>query len=523
MSEIANANTGASEPPTGSTDPNPIQPRATLKGWLGLIVLMFVVLVVSIDSTVLSFALPELSRDLRPSGTGLLWIVDIYSLVLAGLLVTMGTLGDRFGRRKLLFIGALGFGLVSVYAAFSSTTADLIAARALLGLFGATLMPSTLALLRNIFLNAEQRRLAIAVWAAGFAAGAALGPIVGGWLLEHFWWGSVFLLNVPVIIIMLIAGPFLLPESKDPHPGRLDILSVVASIGAMFTFVYGIKALAGGNHVAVGVGFIAGGLLIGLWFVRRQLRLKNPMLDMHLFKNRVFSTSIAANLLSILALAGMIYYIAQYLQLVLGFSPLTAGFYLLPGLIATILSGLLAVKLAEKFPLSTLIPVGLGLSMSGFIVATQLGATSSVWLLVSAFTLVGLGVGLAETLTNDAILSSVPAHKAGAASGISETAYELGALLGTAILGSILTMTYRNSLQIPKGISAADGNAAKETLGGAFDVASGLPPALGEQLYDAARTAFSHGADRTSLVGAVIVCGSVIMTAVALRTKEEPV
>lgn len=504
-------------------EPELSQPLASLKGWLGLVVLMLVVLVVSIDSTVLSFALPELSKDLRPSGTGLLWIVDIYPLVLAGLLVTMGTLGDRVGRRKLLFVGALGFGLVSVYAAFSTTTAELIAARALLGFFGATLMPSTLALLRNIFLNAQQRRLAIAIWAAGFAAGAALGPIVGGWLLEHFWWGSVFLLNVPVIFIMLLAGPFLLPESKDPNPGRLDLLSVVGSIGAMFAFVYGIKALAGGNHIAIGLGFLAAGSLLGFWFVRRQLYLTNPMLDMHLFKNRFFSTSIAANLLSVLALSGMIYYIAQYLQLVLGYSPLNAGLYLLPGLIATILSGLLAVKLAEKFPLSTLIPVGLALSMSGFIVATQLGTTSSVWLLVSAFTLVGLGVGLAETLTNDAILSSVPAHKAGAASGISETAYELGALLGTAILGSILTMKYRNSLQVPKGVSTPDSAAARETLGGAFDVAAGLPPTLGDQLSNAARAAFSHGADRTSLVGAVIVCASVIITALALRDRQKPV
>lgn len=518
MSKTATRNAVTPQSPSSGAPSSSEQPLATLKDWLGLVVLMLVVLVVSIDNTVLSFALPELSQALRPSGTALLWIVDIYSLVLAGLLVTMGTLGDRIGRRKLLLIGSIGFGLVSIYAAFSTTSGELIAARALLGLFGATLMPSTLALLRNLFLNDKQRRLAIAIWASGFSAGAALGPIVGGWLLEHFWWGSVFLLAVPVIVLMLIAGPFLLPDSKDPNPGKFDILSVATSITAMSTLVFGIKTLAGGQ-VPVGLAFMLAGLLIGGWFVRRQLRISNPMLDMRLFKNPVFSASIAANLMSVLAMSGMVYYIAQYLQMVLGFSPLTAGFFLLPGLAATIISGLFAVKLAERFALGNLIPIGLALSATGFLVATQLGASSSVWLLVSAFFLVGMGVGLAETLTNDAILASVPPNKAGAASGISETAYELGALLGTAILGSILTATYRNAIEIPKGVSATDGAVARETLGGAVDVAQGLPAELGTQLLDAAKVAFSHGADRTSLIGAVIVTAAVIMTAAVLRKK----
>ncbi|WP_435298992.1 MFS transporter [Timonella sp. A28] len=499
----------------------PTTPRAGIKEWLGLATLMLVVLIVSIDNTVLSFALPELSKELRPTGTALLWMVDIYPLVLAGLLVVMGTLGDRIGRKKLLLIGAVGFGAVSIYAAFATSAEHLIAARALLGLFGATLMPSTLALLRNLFHNNEQRRLAIAIWAAGFSAGAALGPIVGGWLLEHFWWGSVFLVNVPVIIIMLISAIIILPESKDPHPGKLDLLSVAASIAAMFSIVYGIKALAANGKIEIGLLSLAVGLLIGTWFVRRQLNSHNPMLDMHLFTNRVFSVSIMANLLSILAMAGMVYYVSQYLQLVLGYSPLTAGFYLLPGLIATIASGMVAVKLANHFPLRILIPLGLALSTMGFAVATQLGATSSVWLLVSAFLLVGLGVGLAETLTNDAILSSVPPNKAGAASGISETAYELGALLGTAFLGSILTAAYRNNIEFPPGVSPQDANAASETLGGALEVAANLPAETGEQVAQAAKVAFAHGADLTSLVGAIVVFGAVIMTATALRKTQQ--
>ncbi len=500
--------------------PPHVPARAGVRQWLGLATLMLVVLIVSIDNTVLSFALPELSRELHPSGTALLWIVDVYSLVLAGLLVTMGTIGDRIGRRKLLSIGAVGFGAVSIYAATSNSAEHLIAARALLGLFGATLMPSTLALLRNLFLDDNERRLAIAIWAAGFSAGAALGPIVGGWLLEHYWWGSVFLLNVPVIALMLIAAPFLLPESRDPAPGKLDFLSVFTSIAAMFSLVYGIKAIAAGGKAGLGAAFIALGLVIGFWFVRRQLHSTQPMLDMRLFQNRVFSTSIAANLLSVLAMAGMVYYISQYLQLVLGYSPLTAGFYLLPGLFATIISGLAAVKLAARFQLSILIPAGLALSTLGFAVATQLGASSSVWLLVGAFLLVGLGVGLAETLTNDAILASVPPHKAGAASGISETAYEVGALLGTAFLGSILTAAYRSHLVVPDSVSAADASAAAETLGGALHVAASLPGTAGEELAQAAKVAFSHGADVTSLVGAIVVFSAVIITAWALRPKN---
>ncbi|WP_313279813.1 MFS transporter [Timonella senegalensis] len=503
--------------PTTPTDEGP---KASVRNWLGLAVLMLVVLVVSIDNTVLSFALPEISRELHPSGTALLWIIDIYSLVLAGLLVTMGTLGDRIGRRKLLLIGAIGFGAVSVYAAFSTSAEHLIAARALLGLFGATLMPSTLALLRNLFLNDTERRLAIAIWAAGFSAGAALGPIVGGWMLEHYWWGSVFLINVPVIAVLLATGLFLLPESRDPNPGRLDWTSVFLSIAAMFTLVYGIKTLAAGGQAPAGVAFFVGGLVLGYLFVRRQLRAENPMLDMHLFTNRVFSASIAANLMSVLAMAGMVYYLSQYLQLVLGYSPLNAGFYLLPGLFATIASGLFAVRLANRFPLRVLIPVGLGLSMLGFATAAQLGAHSSVWLLVGAFFMVGLGVGLAETLTNDAILASVPPHKAGAASGISETAYEVGALLGTAILGSVLTAAYRNGLTVPEGVSGADSAAAHETLGGALDVAAGIGGSVGDQLTEAAKVAFSHGADLTSMAGAVILLGAVLITAISLRKSH---
>lgn len=501
----------------------PSQPSvspATTRSWLGLAALMLPVLLVSIDNTVLSFALAEISQELRPTGTQLLWMVDIYPLVLAGLLVTMGTLGDRMGRRRLLLIGSAGFGLVSLYAAFSPSAEHLIAARALLGVFGATLMPSTLALLRNLFHDDRQRRLAIAIWASAFSAGAALGPIVGGWLLEHYWWGSVFLINVPVLAVMLVAAPLLLPESKDPAPGRIDLVSVTLAITTMLGVVYSIKAFATGSHPILAISSLILGLALGIIFVHRQLTSANPLLDMHLFKLPVFSASVVANLMAVMALAGMLFFISQYLQLVLGYSPRTAGYFLLPGLAATIIMGLGAVGLANRFSIRHLIPIGLGLAAAGFALGTQLGTTTSVWLLVTAFVLVGAGVGLAETLTNDAIIASVPPHKAGAASGISETAYELGALLGTAILGSVLTGIYRNQLVIPAQVNAIDSEAASQTLGGALEVAQNLPAEVGEQLALAAKESFSHGADTTSLVGAIITAVAAVMVWVALRNHR---
>ena len=491
--------------------------RADAKTWWGLATLMLVVLLVSIDNTVLSFALPEISQALKPTGTQLLWIVDVYPLILAGLLITMGTVGDRHGRRKLLLIGSIGFGAVSVYAAFSTSAEHLIAARALLGLFGATLMPSTLALLRNMFQNTTERRLAVAIWAAGWSAGSALGPIVGGWLLEHFWWGSIFLINVPVVLLFMVLAPLLLPESKDPAPAKMDLASALTSIVAMLLIVMGIKSVAAGQPPLQAMLFFMAGAAIGWWFVKRQLNIANPMLDVRLFSEPIFSVSIIANLLSLMSLAGMLYYVSQYLQLVLGFAPFQASLYLIPGLVATILAGLLAVKLANQFSLKTLIPLGLLLSAGGFLVAAQLQASSSVWLLVVAFVFVGMGVGLAETLTNDAILSSVPPHKAGAASGISETAYEVGALMGTALLGSVLTAVYRFTIDIPSGLSANHAAQAKETLGAAIEISSHVPAGIGAQLAQNAKEAFSLGADITSLVGAIAVTIAAILVFAVLR------
>lgn len=498
----------------------PSAPRAGRRAWFGLAALMLPVLLVSIDNTVLSFAIPQLSQALSPSASQLLWIVDIYPLILAGLLVTMGTLGDRVGRRRLLLVGATGFGIVSVYAAFAGDATHLIAARALLGLFGATLMPSTLALLRNLFLDDNQRRLAIAIWASAFSAGSALGPIVGGWLLEHFWWGSIFLINVPVLVVLLVVAPFVLPESRNPGSARLDPLSVVLSVVSMLPFVFGIKKLASDGVSPLGVASLLLGVALGVLFVRRQTRSSSPLLEVGLFKNRVFSASVLANFMAVFSISGLIFFVSQYLQLVLELSPMEAGLYLLPGAAATVAMGLAAVALARIAPIWLLIPVGLLLATLGYLLGTTLTGSSSVGVIVVIFVLVGGGAGLAETLTNDAILASVPPERAGAASGISETAYELGASLGVAILGSVLAAVYRTRLELPAGLDPAVADQARETLGGAVSAADGLPAGQADALLEAAKAAFAHGVDLTSAIGAVLAFLTAVVIGVALRAAH---
>jgi len=488
--------------------------RPSRRQWATLAVLVLPVLLISIDMTVLSFALPAVSEAVSPTGTQLLWIVDGYSLAIAGLLVTMGTLGDRYGARRMLLIGSTGFGVVSFLAAFADSATALIAARVALGMFGATLMPSTLSLLRSTFTDREQRRTAFAVWAGGFAAGGALGPIVGGWLLEHFWWGSVFLLNVPFMVALLILTPIVVKEHKGSAHGRLDLVSVAVSILALTALVYGIKSLAEHGLDSTAVATFAAGLVLGAFFVRRQLRLADPLLDVSLFRLPVFRASVLANLMSICGMTGMLFAISQYLQLVAGLRPLTAGLLLLPGAVVTFAAGLLAARLARGIRLQVLIPIGLLLGTAGYTVLAFLGSSSAVLQLAVAFVVLCAGAGLAETLTNDAILSAAPTHRTGAASAISETAYEVGAVLGTTVLGSVLNAVYRLQIEVPVGAEAA-----RETLGAAVEVSARVPE--GEALLASAREAFTHGLDATAIAGAVLTAVAALVVWRTLREAKE--
>ncbi|WP_103384119.1 MFS transporter [Pseudonocardia dioxanivorans] len=474
----------------------PIPARAGARQWLALAVLFLPTLLVAVDNTVLSFALPAITTALVPSATTLLWMVDAYPLVLAGLLVTMGTVGDRIGVRRLLVVGVSGFGIVSLAASFATDAAHLVAARALLGFFGAMLMPSTLALIRSLFTDRDERRLALAIWATGFAAGAALGPLVGGVLLAHFWWGSVFLVNVPVTVLIAVLAVVMLPEARHPRAGRLDLVGAALSLLAVAPIVLAVKLVGSGGSLPLAVAALVVGVGAAAGFVRRARRLtaagRDPVLDVRLLRSPVLRVAMLANLTTMAALTGLLFFSAQYLQLVLGLDPMRSGLLLLPGFVATVVAGLGAAALARRFPIRTLVPAGLATAGAGYALCVLLGTGTTGGLLVAAGVLVGSGIGLTETLTNDVVLTAAPVERAGSASAMSETAYELGAVLGTAVLGSVLTAVYRGRVDAPAG-------PARETLGGAVDVAAVTgDPAL----LDSARGAFTLAVDVTAGVGA---------------------
>ncbi|KZE91135.1 MFS transporter [Microbacterium sp. TNHR37B] len=490
--------------------------RVGWRGWAALVALMLPVLLVSVDNTVLSFALPDIALQLQPSSAEQLWIIDAYPLVLAGLLVTMGTLGDRYGRRRLLLIGGVGFAAVSVLAAFAPTAGWLIAARAGMGVFGAMLMPSTLSLLRSIFTDRDQRRLAIAVWASMFSAGAALGPIVGGLLLEHFAWGSVFLLSVPVLLPLLVFAPILVPESRDPKPGRIDPVSILLSMLTMVPIVYAIKEFAVHGLGVLPVVLVVVGLAFGVVFVRRQLSSAAPMLDMRLFRQGTFSGALLVNLLSVIALVGFLYFVAQHLQLIVGLPPMQAGLALVPGMVAMIVAGLLVVPISRRVAPRIVVPVALLFSVTAYLLVPAAVGGGALAMLVGAFILLGVGIGAAETVSNDLVLASAPPAKAGAASAVSETAYEVGAVLGTAVLGGILAAAYRSGLVLPDGLPAHAADAARETLAGAVAVSSQLPAEVAAELRTAAAHAFDAGVGTTAVIGAVLVAIAAVIAATTL-------
>lgn len=511
---------------SGTTRGTTSAPRPAWRDWLALALLMFPVLLVAVDNTALTFALPAIARSLDASGVELLWIVDTYPLVLAGLLVAMGSLGDRIGRRRLLFIGSAGFAAVSAVTAFAPAAEWLIAGRAGLGFFGAMLMPSTLSLIRNIFPEPNRRRLAVAVWAAGFSGGAALGPIFGGWLVEHLWWGAVLLVAVPIILPLLVLGPALIPESRDPNPGRVDLPSIALSMLAMAPAVYGIKILATEGMAAGPLAALGAGLLMGYAFVRRQRRLAadesgTPLLDLSLFGNPVFSTAITANVLALFSYNGFILFLAQHLQLLEGQSPSESGMAMIPALVATVVAGLLVVPLVRKVRPGFVVAGGLVLSATGYGLVALGDHSAGPGILLAALLVLCLGVGAAETISNDLILGSVPAAKSGAAAAISETGYEVGSLLGTAVLGSILTASYQHNLRLPAGTAGtapAEATArAGETLAGATELAQTLPGPAAEAVMAAARAAFDSGVHVTAAIALALMAGTAVLAAVVLR------
>jgi DHA2 family multidrug resistance protein-like MFS transporter len=490
------------------------------RAWAALAVLLLPVLLIAVDNTILAFALPSIAQDFRPAATTQLWIIDVYSLVLATLLVAMGSLGDRIGRRRMLLIGAAGFAVVSAAAAFAPSAGYLVAARAVLGFFGAMLMPSTLSLIRNIFEDASARRLAIAIWASFFTAGSALGPIVGGALLEHFHWGAVFLVAVPILLPLLILAPRLVPESRDPNPGPLDPISVVLSLTTMLPLVWAIKTAAHDGLTWVIGGALAVTVVSALMFFRRQNRSATPMIDIHLFGYAPFASSVLANFLSVVGLIGFIFFVSQHLQLVLGLSPLAAGLVTLPGAVLSMVAGIGVVRLIKWIAPHQLVVIGLVLVSAGFGMILLFRHDLTVAAVVASFIVLEIGVGISQTITNDTIVSSVPPAKSGAASAVSETAYELGAVVGTAVLGTIFTAFYRANVQVPQGLSASQSTDAAESIGGATSVAQQLPPAAADKLLNSARVAFDSGIAPTAIIAGLLTLVAAAVVAFAFRGQR---
>ncbi len=486
--------------------------------WGTLVVACLAMLMLSLDLTVLHLAVPKLTEALTPTATQMLWIVDIYGFALAALLVTMGNVGDRIGRKRLLLIGTVTFGAASAVTAYAPNPELLIAARALLGVAGATIMPSTLSLVRNVFTDAKERTSAVGIWSSVTAVGFALGPVVGGALLNHYWWGSVFLINLPVMAVIFIAGLAVLPESRNPRPGRIDLVSVPLSAAGVLGLIYALKEAAydgvGQTQVAVAAAI---GIVALVVFVLRQTRLAEPLIDVRLFRRRAFTASVGATLITLFATLAVSLLFAQYFQLVVGWSPLIAGLAALPGGLAGGVGGALSGSLVHRWGRGPVVALGLAMVAIGLAMLFGLRVTVNYPYLLVAMIVQGAGMGFTFSVTNDTVLASVPKERAGAASAISETAAEIGGALGIAVLGSVTTAVYRGDLKLPAGLPADITAQARDTLGGALQAAAALPGDAAGAVIRTARDSFVHGIQVTGLAGSAILVCLAVAALFALR------
>jgi DHA2 family multidrug resistance protein-like MFS transporter len=493
--------------------------RAGRREWIGLAVLALPSLLISIDVFVMLLALPDISEALHAGSTQQLWIMDVYSFMLAGFMITMGTLGDRIGRRRLLMIGAAGFGIASIVAAYSTSAPMLIVARGALGIAGATIAPSTLSLISTMFRDARQRSAAIGIWFSCFMGGAVIGPVVGGALLAHFWWGSVLLLGVPAMVLLLAFGRAFLPEYKAPTAGRLDPVSVLSSLAAILPIVYGLKELARSGWQPVPVAAVVVGALAGVYFVRRQRGLEHPLLDMRLFANRNFSVSLGTMFVGTMLTGALMLFLTEHLQLVEGLSPLRAGLWMLPAVGASVIAVLVSPLLARRVRPAYLISGGLVVSVIGLVLMTRIGPSYAPVMLAVAWAVSNIGAAPFVSLGTHLVLGSVPPERAGSAAALNETSGEFGFALGIAALGSVGTAVYRSGLgaHLPSGVPADASRAAHDSLAGATSVAPTLPDQVGAALLQAARTAFTDGLHAAATISAVLLLGLAICVVTMLR------
>ena len=477
--------------------------KATRKEWIGLTILILPTLLVSMDMTVTYLALPVISAALKPGSAELLWITDVFGFMEAGLLIVMGSLGDRIGLRKLLVSGALAFTAASVLAAFAPSAFWLIIARAIMGIAGATLLPTVLSLIRNMFADDGERTFAMGLYTTCFSAGTMLGPIIGGFLLNHFWWGSIFLMPVPLIFLLLLAAPTFLPEFKDAHARTMDWLSAVLLIAATLLMIYGIKQMAQNGFSLLSIGYMLAGAGLGWLFIARQKRIPHPLVDWQLFANAGFNAALAALFVALFSWSGIFLFVGQYLQSVLGLPSFVAGLWMLPGAAGSILLCMTAPVALKYYSRGSLIAMGLAVLAVGISLLCWL-TTSSLALLVVAIFLISGGCGITVTLGIDLVVASAPPQKAGAAAGISETSTAFGSSLGVAILGSIATVLYRGDrwADIPGLPAGSLTDAARSTIGGAVAEAGRLHNTA---ILLHARDVFVHSLHITAGIAAAVV------------------
>ncbi|WP_433515299.1 MFS transporter [Nonomuraea sp. CA-143628] len=493
--------------------------RAGLRQWAGLVVLVLPAMLLFMMLTILFLAIPQLTAELRPTSTQALWIIDIYGFLMAGLLVTMGTLGDRIGHRRLLIAGAAVFAVVSVIAANTSDPALMIVWRAVLGIAAATQMPATLGLIFSTFADPRQRGIAVGIWSGGISVGTGLGPVIGGALLEAFSWRGAFLVAVPIMAIVAIGAPLLLPNPRNPAAGRLDLFSVLLSLATLLPIVYGVKELARPDSLLPALAGIALGLAFGAWFLVRQLRLPEPLLDVRLFANRTISGALGVFLLAATGLGGIYLLFTQYLQLVEGLSPLRAGLWVLPGAALLVVVSTLSPILVRRIRPGYLIAAGLAVQVIGYLMLTQVDVAGGLPLLVTGFMVLYPAVAPSMALTTNLVVGSVPPQKAGAASGLATTCSDLGISLGIAIIGSIGAVVYRAqaSTVLPGGLPPEAAAASRDSLGGAVSAAQALPSELAAAVLAPAREAFAGGLNVAAIVAAVIAGGAAVLALRQLR------
>ncbi|MGW1707281.1 MFS transporter [Streptomyces sp. NPDC002206] len=473
------------------------------KEWTAFVVLLLPLLLVSMDVSVLFFAIPSIDRDLAPSATQQLWIFDVYGFALSGLLITMGSLGDRIGRRKLLLLGAAAFSAASVGAAYATSPEMLIAARALLGIGGATLMPSTMGLVRNMFRNEQQRSTAVGIWSGAMAGGIALGSVLSGFMLQHFWWGSVFLINVPAMVLLLVLVPVLVPEFKDPNPGRFDLWSVPLSMGAVLPVIYGVKESAAHSLDARNALLIAVGLLVGWAFVRRQRVRDDAMISRELFRGKGFAAGIGLNSLAAFAMMGSAFFTTQYLQSVLGMSTMEAALWSLAPSLAVGAAAPTATAIARRIDRTQVISAGFVIAAAGFALLA-LSDTDSLWLLLIGSAVMSSGIVTVMALVSDLALATAPPEKAGSAASLLETGQEFGGAMGMALLGAVATAVY--GADLPDSAPEA----ARKTLPGAL--------ATGDaSLISAGGEAFVHSMQYASVAGSLILLTGAALAVALLR------